>query len=192
MKSPLRSPWRQATAGIVLMAALSVQTQTQAQTFTFTGNGAVAPTGAPDAFGNLPVAVVNTSYSFTGYSGVWTLLAPFTFNLGTQAGSGAFSFSQGANSLSGTLATAAAPVAQGPGFELTYTVTSGTGVFAGLVGGGSSLVRLLGDISSPPTPYLEAGIFALAVPEPATWLLMGGGALALAWRRRTSRPSTHA
>lgn len=103
----------------------------------------------------------------------------------TSTGAVCFTFSRGVHSLSGTATMLAAPVAGGPGFEISYTITSGTGVFAGRSGSGSSLVRLRDDINGPP-PYddLEAGILTL-VPEPAGALPMLGGALGLAgWRRR--------
>jgi hypothetical protein len=83
-------------------------------------------------------------------------------------------------------------VAGGSGFELTYNITSGTGTYAGLTGSGSSLVRLLNDLNSPPPyNYLEAGVMSL-VPEPSSaWLLLGGAMGLAAWRR-LQRESTSA
>jgi hypothetical protein len=160
-------------AGLVLAAAAS------AQTTQFTGSGQVTPTGAPDIMGNIPFTVLNTSYTFnSGLPGLWTLLSNFTFNLGTQTGTGTFSFVQGGNSLSGTLASAAMPVALGQGFAMSYTVTAGTGAYLGLSGAGNSYVRLTGPDSQPPIPFIEAGIMSL-VPEPGTWGMMAAGLLAV-------------
>lgn len=156
-----------------------------ALSFVFTGSGEVTPSGPPDGAGNLPLTVINTAYDFPG-SGVWNGASNFVFNLGSQAGTGIFSFSHGADSLSGTLATAAATVAGRLGFELSYTVASGTGAYAGFSGDASSLVQLLGDPAAPPTPFLEAGIMSL-VPEPAIWMLALVGLAALGKRQLHKR-----
>lgn len=160
-------------------------TAASALTFTYTGSGEVTPVGPPDGDGNLPVIVINTAYDFPG-PGVWELASSFLFNLETQTGAGSFSFSRGVSSLSGTLTTAAAPEAGGPGFELSYFVTAGTGAYAGMTGSGNALVRLLGDPNLPPTPYLEAGIMNL-VPEPSTWMLALAGLAALGALQRRRR-----
>lgn len=158
----------------------------QAQSFTFTGSGQVTPTGPPSGTGDLPLMVINSAYDFPG-AGTWLLQSSFVSNLITGLGAGTFSFSQGADSLAGTLTTAAASVAGGTGFELSYTVISGTGVYAGLTGSGSSLVRLLDDINGPPPfDYLEAGIMTL-VPEPASALMLLAGVLGVAGARRLQR-----
>lgn len=104
----------------------------------------------------------------------------------TQTGAGSFAFSLGSDSLSGTLATVAAPEAGGPGFEISYLVTAGTGAYAGMTGSGNALVRLLGDPNLSPTPYLEAGIMNL-VPEPSTSMLALAGLAALGALARRRR-----
>lgn len=156
-----------------------------ALTFTFTGSGEVTPIGPPDGDGNLPLIVINTAYDLPG-PGVWDLASSFLFNLVTQTGAGSFAFSLGSDSLSGTLTTVAAPEAGGPGFEISYLVTTGTGAYAGMTGSGNALVRLLGDPNLPPTPYLEAGIMNL-VPEPSTWMLALAGVAALGALQRRRR-----
>jgi hypothetical protein len=163
--------------------ALCLGAAAQAQSFTFTGQGQVVPTGAPSPSGDLPLAVVNTAYDLPG-AGTWALQSSFVFNLVSGTGSGSFSFSQGADSLFGTLSTVQAVVAGASGFEISYSVAGGTGAYAGLTGSGSSLTQLLDPLTGPPPyDYLEAGIMTL-VPEPGAPLLMLGGLLAIGcWRR---------
>lgn len=177
----IRTVWAAALAAAAIAA--------QAQSFSFTGSGQVTPTGPPSGTGDLPLVVINTAYDLPG-AGTWLLQSSFVSNLVTGLGAGTFTFSLGADSLSGTLATAAAPVAGGTGFELSYTVTSGTGAYAGLTGSGTSLVRLLDDINGPPPfDYLEAGIMTL-VPEPASALLLLAGVLGVAGARRLQRETS--
>ncbi len=169
---------------LTAVAAAVTALAAQAQTFSFTGSGAVVPTAPPSLAGDLPLTVTATAYDLPGPL-TWTLQSNFIFNILTGTGAGSFSFSDGvSSSLSGSLTTVAATVAGGSGFELTYTVTGGTGTYAGLTGSGSSLVRLLNDLNSPPPyDYLESGLISL-VPEPSSaWLLLGGALGLAAWRR---------
>lgn len=178
--------WRKTSSAAVSAGALACLLLTpaaQAQTFTFTGQGLVTPAGPPVG-PLLPLTVLNTSYDFPG-AGSWLLSSLVQFDLSSLTGTGIFTFSSGADSLSGTLSTVQGPVAGGPGFEISYTVASGTGLYAGLSGSGSSVVRLLADpAGQPPFPYLEAGIISL-VPEPAAaaLMLLGVAGLLLARKR---------
>ncbi|MBN8503572.1 MAG: PEP-CTERM sorting domain-containing protein [Burkholderiales bacterium] len=159
-----------------------------AQTFVVVGSGTVTPQGPIDGGGNWPLQANGTDYTFQGFAGTWTLLSNFSFNVVSNVGTGTFSLTQGADGVSGTLYTEGTPIAAGAGFELEYTITSGTGMFAGLAGSGSSLVRLISDPNGPPPySYLEAGIMSLQpIPEPQTALLLGAGLGLLAWRRLRS------
>ncbi len=156
-----------------------------AQTTTFTGSGTVQPLPDPVPPGWLALLALG-SYDF-GSLGTWDLASVLVFDTVSGVGAGGFQFTQGSDSFSGSLTSAFAPVALGPGFEISYTITSGTGGLAGVVGGGNSVVRLTGDLTLPPPfSYLEAGIMTVSVvPEPATALLMLGGVAALLGRRLT-------
>jgi hypothetical protein len=146
---------------------------------TYTGQGFVGPVTPPSSSGSAAF-VAQGNYLVAGV-GSFDLVSSFMFNFVSGTGAGAFEFSQGGNSFSGSIATSQAPVAAGPGFEISYAITGGTGVYLGATGSGSGLIRLLSDpTSSPPYAFIEAGIMNVSVvPEPATGLLMLGGAAAL-------------
>lgn len=178
---------RQVPRQALLMVVLFGATALSAAVIPFSGTGSVAPTGPPDSGGNLTLQVLpGTAYTLGGVTG-WQLTSTFTSNLGTGAGAGTFSFYRGADSLFGTITTAFGPA---PGqFALTYLVQSGTGIYAGQDGTGSSIVQLLGDPNSPPTAFSETGSLQV-VPEPATFACAGIGLAAIAaWHRRRRRVS---
>jgi hypothetical protein len=166
-----------------IAAALALSVSAWAMPTTYTGQGLVGPIAGPLPTSSA-VFVADGNYIFTGLGG-FDLISSFVFNMLSGTGTGGFEFSQGGNSFSGTIATSAAAVATGPGFEISYTITGGTGVYLGATGSGSGLIRLVAEASAaPPLAYLEAGIMNVSVvPEPATSLLMLGGAAALFGRR---------
>lgn len=174
---------------LIAAAALACCAAASAQTTTFTGSGAVQPTGEVTPPGVLSLFATG-SYEFAGF-GTWSLVAGFLFDTAAGTGAGGFVFSQGTDSFGGTLSSSYAPIALGPGFEMSYTITEGTGALAGVFGTANSVIRLTGDLSGPPPyAYLEAGIVSVTippVPEPATWLMMLGGAAALAGLRKRAR-----
>ena len=172
---------------LALAAALSLGGAAFANPVAYTGSGTVGPVTPVSPTGS-SVYVASGSYSF-GALGTWELLSTFLFNPVSGTGTGSFEFSQEGSWLGGSISTVAAPVAQGPGFEVTYTIAGGAGLFAGATGAGNGLIRIVSDISgAPPYSYIEAGIMNVtAIPEPATALLMLGGVAALLGRRLHKR-----
>ena len=173
---PITGLRRLATSALV---AAALSGAAQAQVLEFRGVGFVQPTGAPDASGNLPLAVLpqSSAYDFGEgmFGGYYVLMSNFVFNMGLGTGSGTFAFTKGADSFSGTIETAATAT----GFLIDYTVDSGLGLFAGLSGNGSGVVTALDPLTSPTVRYFENGSITL-VPEPATWLMwLAGSALLL-------------
>ncbi|MCU0923653.1 MAG: hypothetical protein MUF16_25570 [Burkholderiaceae bacterium] len=177
----LSIPWttglrRLAISALVASALLGAA---QAQVLDFRGVGFVQPTALPDLSGNVPLAVLpqSSAYDFGEgmFGGYYDLTSNFVFNLGSGTGSGFFTFTKGADSFSGTIATSATAT----GFSIDYTVLSGLGLFAGLSGNGNGVVTALDPLTSPTVRYFENGSITL-VPEPATWLMwLAGGALLL-------------
>jgi hypothetical protein len=156
-----------------------------AQTFILAGPGEITTTGPISGSGDWPLQATGSDYLFVGYGSGWSLLSDFVFNVNNGTGSGTFSFSKGADSLSGTLTSSGGVIAAGAGFNISYTVTSGTGVFANLIGNGTSVARLLEDPNGPPPiSFLESGIMNLQpIPEPETALMLVAGIALLAARR---------
>jgi len=158
----------------IFLLLVLLTTPSLATTLTFSGTGHVAPSGPPDASGNLPLVVMQSTTAYAVSDGrTWHLDTAFSFNVFTLTGAGAFLFTSGLDALAGTFLT----VESVPDlFTLTYSVTGGSGVHAGYAGQGSSTVTLLGDRNQPPTPFFEEGSFTVVpTPEPGSyWLLLIG------------------
>ncbi len=172
---------RWAFAGLVWLAAL-LAPAAWAQPIGYTGTGQVG--AITPVSGSGPAVFLAQGTYELGALGDWDLLSTFIFNVSTGLGTGGFDFSQGGSSFSGTIATTQTVVASLPGFEIVYTVTGGTGAFAGATGFGEGIIVLTGPAEPPFFNYIEAGILNVSVvPEPATALLMLGGVAALLGRR---------
>lgn len=178
-----------------LLAALPAQ----ALTLTFSGSGVVqGPAQTPPLFTGLNIGPADASYTFGAQAG-WTIdvlfggsLTPIGGYVGTMAGT----FTRGADSLS-FFGTQLTPLL-GQSIALVYTITGGTGAYAGYTGSGSSNVALLGNPLGLPTPvpFLETdGVFNLTpIPEPGTWALwLAGlsGVVVAARRRRQDKAAQH-
>ena|SRR5947209_8515862 len=182
---PVAAGVRCVLGAALLGASLSVG----ALTVHFSGSGTVSgPAQVPPLFTGLTVLPGSTAYTFEGVTG-WTLASTFDFNVATLTGSGSATFAHGSDSLTATI-TSTTPALGAPLF-LTYTVTGGTGAYAGLSGTGSSQTQLLGDPLGLPTPipYVEtAGVLTLAaIPEPSELALLGSGLGLIAVRLRRRR-----
>ncbi len=175
----LRRPLGQAATAVALLLATSAW----AVPATYTATGLVAAPPLPSPSGTTAF-LASGDYVFEGMGG-FDLVSAFVFNIVSGTGTGGFEFAQGSNTFSGTIATVQAPVAAGPGFEISYTITGGTGVYLGATGSGNGLIRLVSEApDGSGFGYIEAGIMNVTVvPEPATSLLMLGGAAALFGRR---------
>lgn len=162
-----------------------------ALSFTFFGVGeATGPAQTPPAFTGLEVLPASTACMIDGATG-WTLSSQFSFNAATLIGQRCGTFAKGLDSLAFTFTSTS--TALGAPLFLAYSITGGTGAYAGLAGNGSSQVQLLGNPLGLPTaiPYLEtAGTLNLApVPEPATWMLLAAGLAGLLGYKSLGTPA---
>jgi MYXO-CTERM domain-containing protein len=158
----------------------------------FAGTGAVTP--GPGFDPNAPVwplqvLPVLTDYTLAGQPG-WTMSSDFAFSFITNTGSGTFAMADAfGNSMAGTIATVLDP-SNGPfgGFDITYTVSGGTGSFAGFLATGFSEVVLDAPPVDFPLPFHESGtIFQNAVSEPPALALALLGLVGLIASRRRRR-----
>lgn len=171
----------------IALAALALLAGTAAAapvSLAFSGSGAV--TGPAQAFpvlSGLSMISATSDYIVDGDDG-WHVEKSFGFNVATLTGGGSFTLSDGIDSLSGTFtssrASSTAPT------DLFYTVTGGSGRFAGFVGTGVASGATVGNAFGLPTAavsFRESGVFNVsAVPEPTTGLLLMAGLAALVLR----------
>lgn len=163
-------------------AALALSLAAQAQSLDLVGTGFLETTGPLEGVVQPLLATSSGGYSIGG-EGDWSLYAPFNFNVSLGQGEGSFTFGRGVDLLRGSLGS----VQLGPGrFALSYSITSGEGRFTGAFGTGSSVVTLTGSIGTDRFTFDEVGQISV-VPEPASALLMLGGAAWLVVRRQRGR-----
>jgi hypothetical protein len=174
------------TASLALAAViLPITAPVRAAVVDFSGSmsapASVAPNAAcaPIPFQGLITAGVGASSlgNFTYSHTVCTTGA-------TGPVSGTYTIDFGADQFSGALAGSSAATATTGLFDLlfTYTITAGTGRFAG--GTGSFIGAGTADVRHAPPSIVNLSFSA--VPEPGTWamMLLGFGAIGMVVRRR--------
>lgn len=154
--------------------------------FAYTGNGTI--TSVPCGPTCLISTVVGVANDWAGMAspipGSWDVSVTQVVDLAAMTFTGSFSFvdNSGPNSFGGTLVGSFAPmsmtVIEG---DSVFTVTGGSGMFAGSTGIGQN--NFYADLAAG--QYVEAGRFDITpVPEPATWVLLASGLFALSALRR--------
>lgn len=180
MSKIFRQP-RQTLAAATAAALLStVPMAAQALVLAVSGSGVVqGPTPMPPDFSGLSIGPGNASYLLGGVTG-WSIDVAFDGQLMTTEIDGNLAFGGWTGTMSGRFLRGGDSISftgtqSSAGLEepiaLQYTVTGGTGLYAGYLGSGSSSVALVGNPFSLPTPVPLrefGGVLNLQpVPEPA-------------------------
>lgn len=176
------------TRTAVVLSAMLGACSAMAITISYSGSGAVTgPAQAPPTLTGLQLTAATSSFTVGGSAG-WGVDKLFSFNLPSLTGGGSFNFTNGSSSFGGTFTSARASTTAPT--TLQYTVTGGTGIYAGYAGIGFGYGITLGDPFSLPAgnvSFTEGGFFNISpVPEPASGLLLTLGLGALLWRRRVA------
>jgi len=175
------------TRTAVALSTLLGTASAMAITVVYSGSGTVTgPAQAPPTLTGLQLTAATSSFTIGGTTG-WGVDKLFTFNLPSLTGGGTFNFTNGSSSFGGTFTSARANTTAPT--TLQYTVTGGTGIYAGYAGIGFGYGVTIGDPFSLPAgnvSFSEGGFFNISpVPEPASGVLLAAGlGAALLWRRR--------